>query len=354
MELYSCNTETLYEQIAPINEEHGIYLIRDRRTGGKYVKKILKTYNYDVYIKLQSLNIDGIPRIIHMNEGEGDLTVIEECIPGETIDSLLQYSGAMTEDAIINITARLCEILTRLHDQDPPIIHRDIKPSNVMITPEGKVYLLDLNAAKLEDADKDEDTVLLGTYGYAAPEQYGFGSSTVQTDIYAVGMLINTMLNGHYTKETVKGSPLTPVIEKCLMMKPVDRYQTALELREALLRPEKGNIVRFVPPGFRSLNPMHMFTAIIGYAAIASISLTLETRNQRSPAITWYERIFCLCILLSVVLFTADYLGIQEKLPLCRNRNIFIKTMGIVLFAFIIALVLLFIMIVGEATLFHA
>ena len=74
--------------------------------------------------------------------------------------------------------------------QIAPIIHRDIKPSNIMITEQNHVVLLDFNAAKLYTNASTNDTVLLGTKGYAAPEQYGFGSSSPQTDIYAIGVLI--------------------------------------------------------------------------------------------------------------------------------------------------------------------
>ena len=340
---------TRYTDIASLNEKHGVFLVRDESSGRMYVKKILKTYNLEVYERLRNAKIKGLPEIFHMDENDGELIVIEQYISGETVDSILKNRGAIPEDQVRDIAVKLCDILTDLHSMDPPVIHRDIKPSNVMVTSMGEVMLLDLNAAKLEDAEKAEDTVLLGTYGYAAPEQFGFGSSTVQTDIYAVGMLMNTMLLGEYSKDIVQGSILSGIIEKCVMIRAEDRYKSAAELRSALKSPKKKRISA-VPPGFRSGNPLHMFVAILGYTAIASISLSLETRTQiNHPMITWYERIWCLVIVLAMLLFAADYLGIQQKIPLCRSKNILLKMIGVVLFDAILGLGLMFVMVAIEA-----
>ncbi len=334
-----------YQIIVPLNEKHGVFLARDEASDRMCVKKILKTYNADVYERLRSSNIKGLPEIYHMEENNDELTVIEEYISGETVDSILKKKGAIPVDQVRQIAMKLCDILISLHSLTPPVIHRDIKPSNVMVIPMGEVKLLDLNAAKLEDTDKTEDTVLLGTYGYAAPEQYGFGSSTIQTDIYAVGMLMNTMLLGDYSKEIVKDCILSGIIEKCVMMRPEDRYKSAEELRSALNHPSKMNI-RFILPGFRTGNPIHMFTAVLGYAAIGSVCLSLETQNQvRYPGVTWYERIVSMIIILIMVFFAADYLGVQKRLPFCRSENVIIRIFGIILFEAIILAVLLFIMI---------
>ena len=348
-ETHDTQINTRYTDIASLNEKHGVFLVRDEEAGRMCVKKILKTYNMDVYERLQTSRVKGIPEIYHMQEDTEGLTIYEEYISGETVDSMLKNKGAMPDSKVRDIAEKLCDILSRLHEMDPPVIHRDIKPSNVMVTPAGDVRLIDLNAAKLENTEKDEDTVLLGTYGYAAPEQYGFGSSTIQTDIYALGMLMNTMLLGEFSKDIVKDSILSGIIEKCVMMRPEERYRSASELRTALNHPNKKNI-NFIPPGFRTKNPIHMLTAVLGYAAIGSVCLGLETGTQaRYPSVIWYERIVSMVIMLTMVLFAADYLGIQKKLPLCRSNNIIIKIMGIILFEVIISVGLLFIMIGIEA-----
>lgn len=60
----------------------------------------------------------------------------------------------------------------------PPIVHRDIKPSNIILTEDGRIVLIDLNAARLDDKNRSHDTQLIGTAGFAAPEQYGFAASS--------------------------------------------------------------------------------------------------------------------------------------------------------------------------------
>ena len=69
-----------YKDIAPLNEKHGVFLVRDEDAGRMCVKKILKTYNVDVYDRLQTSRVKGIPEIYHMQEDSGELTIYEEYI----------------------------------------------------------------------------------------------------------------------------------------------------------------------------------------------------------------------------------------------------------------------------------
>ena len=337
-----------YKELAPLNDRHGVFLVRHEQTGHICVKKVQKTFNIDVYNRIRASRIKGIPEIYYMYENGDTLTIVEEYISGRTIDSMIKNDGAMPADMVRTIAIKLCDVLKELHDLKPPIIHRDIKPSNVVVTSSGEVYLLDLNAAKIEDAGKEEDTVLLGTYGYAAPEQFGFGSSTVQTDIYALGMLINTMLKGECSRDVAEGNTLSAVISKCVMLNPEDRYGSIKELRSALVSPNNKNTSSWLPPGFRSGNPLYMLTAVVGYSLIAALCLSLETKNQGYMQITWYERIFCLVIMLMEVFFLADYRGIHRSLPLCRSNNLAIKIIGVIVFAAVLFIGVIFIMLAGE------
>ena len=337
-----------YKEIGALNREHGVFLVRDERTGAVRVKKEQQTFNSDVYRRIKASDIKGIPRIYAMHEEDGLLTLIEEYIPGETLENMLKNYGAMKADDVQRIASKICDILTTLHEMIPPIIHRDIKPSNIIITPAKEVYLLDLNAAKLEDSEETEDTVLLGTYGYAAPEQYGFGASTVQTDIYALGMLMNTLLRGEYSKEIIKDSPLSEIIEKCVMLQPEDRYPSAAGLKSALRSPGGITLHQLIPPGFRSGNPMHMFIAVLGYALIASLTLTLTTDHPTGVFLTWYERVGCFVMVLALVFFASDYMGVQKKVPLCRSKIPMLRAMGILVTVCILFFLFITILAAGE------
>lgn len=106
-------------------------------------------------------------------EEDSHLILIEEYISGRTLEDIIK-SHDLTSQYIIQYTEELCNILKELHAFCPPIIHRDIKPSNIIVTSSNHIVLIDFNAAKEYSEIESSDTVLLGTKGYAAPEQYGF------------------------------------------------------------------------------------------------------------------------------------------------------------------------------------
>lgn len=83
------------------------------------------------------------------------------------------------------------------------ITHRDITPSNIIIGFDGVVKIIDFGISRLHKENAKHDTQVLGTEGYAAPEQFGFKQSDCKTDIYALGVLLNYMLTGHIPSEVM-------------------------------------------------------------------------------------------------------------------------------------------------------
>ena len=218
-----------YEEISQLNKAHRVSIVRHRETGKICVKKILSVYNPAVYAALFHHPVKQTPRIYALYENQGTLTVIEEYISGDSLEEILEICGPLPEQETIRIAIMLCRILEELHSFTPPLIHRDIKPSNILVTEDGEIVLLDMNAAKFMNTDKAADTRLLGTPGFAAPEQFGFGSSTTATDLYAVGVLMDMLLGGR---------PATPglqkIISKCRELDPARRYQSASDLARDL------------------------------------------------------------------------------------------------------------------------
>lgn len=227
---------TDYREIRRINERDDIWVVEDLNSGERFVKKILTTYASDIYRYLLDNPINGMPRLYGVYEGTNKLVIIEEYINGSTLADVISEGNLKTERAV-NIAIRLCEILESLHSLKKPIIHRDIKPSNIIIDKDGAVWLIDINVAKWFKPDEVEDTRLLGTLYYAAPEQSGYGStaSSDKSDIYAVGILLNVMLTGKLPKEEKPDGDIRMIIEKCIAWEPEDRY-SAGELIEALQR----------------------------------------------------------------------------------------------------------------------
>lgn len=223
-----------YKKIATISKEHGILLVQHIKTGRTFVKKTADIHSKSVYETLKKMPVKGVPRTHEVCVLDGTLYIIEEQIAGKNLQEILDEKGTLTEKEVREVAMKLCDVLTRLHSLHPPIIHRDIKPSNVIITDDERVVLIDLDGAKKADYSAEKDTHMMGTPGYAAPEQFGFDSSKPQTDIYGVGKLMLVLLTGGTEKSKLKSGTLKKVIDKCLQMDPRQRYKTAKKLKSAL------------------------------------------------------------------------------------------------------------------------
>ena len=328
-----------YNKIGEINEEHKISIVQHRENKNIYVKKELDVYNLSVYSYLKDKSFRGLPKIYEVVESDNTLIVIEEYISGNTLESILSDNGALPEQQIIKYTLQLCDILKNLHNCTPPIIHRDIKPSNIMITPNDDVILLDLNAAKYMNPQTEEDTKLIGTKGYAAPEQYGFGSSNTRTDIYAIGMVINTMLVGSFSISTTE-SRLSTIIKKCTELTPQNRFESIEELQKALqalvlTKPDESSSqskswLTYLPPGFRTKNILHMLCAVPVYAMVFWLSLGLIVQDA-TPKQLFIERISCLVIFLTAIACICNYLGFHKAIPYGNSKNIFVRYLAVFL-----------------------
>lgn len=342
---------SFYKTIATLNQAHNIFLVQHQDTAKIYVKKILSIYNIDIYKKLLEHPIRGIPKIIEYYECDNELVLIEDYVSGQSLEELL-YTQTLDLSHIIHYCVELCTILQQLHNMQPPIVHRDIKPSNIIITEYGHVVLLDFNAAKFFSTNASSDTVLLGTKGYAAPEQYGFGASTPKTDIYALGILLKELAS------LLPSIPpyLTKIIDKCTKLNPSERYDTITDLSNTLLKilsqqqqtQKTPSHHRFLPPGFRTHTFWKMLLATLHYVFFFWLSLSLEVENTYGTAL-WIERIFVFTMFLSVVLISCNYLDIQKHFPLCNNRHHTLRILGIFLFDAIVVIILMFFMIILES-----
>jgi len=224
-----------YREIGVLNAEHGVFLVRHSETGLPFVKKYIHKDLRPVFEQLQKSRIPGIPSIEDILEDGDRVVVIEEYISGKTLEATLKESGPVSEHKTKEIAIRLCNTLEQLHSLKPPVIHRDIKPSNVILTGNGSVYLIDFNAAKHQDLNESRDTRLLGTTGYAAPEQYGFGPSRVQTDLYGLGILMAELLTGKPDPAACRKNYLGKIVRKAAHVDLNRRYVSAKQMRSALL-----------------------------------------------------------------------------------------------------------------------
>ena len=227
---------SLYESILQLNSsmKSEVSLVKNSLNDKVYIKKVLNTFNREVFERLKDIETIHIPRIYEILEWEEKLIIIEEFINGQTLQELIDEQGPLPEPIAIQYMITLCEVLTQLHQQDSPIIHRDLKPSNVMITNEGILKLIDFDVSRIYSHECGADTLILGTKGYASPEQFGFEQTDVRSDIYSIGVMINVLITKKVPKESPLDSPLRLVVEKCTSFSPERRYQQISELQFAL------------------------------------------------------------------------------------------------------------------------
>lgn len=342
---------SFYKQIAILNQAHNVFLVQHQDTGKIYVKKLLDIYNIDIYRELALHPVCGIPRIIDYYESDAQLILIEDYISGRSLEEIIQSSTLKLTD-IIHYCMDLCKILHKLHELHPPIIHRDIKPSNIIITEYDHVILLDFNAAKFFSASEASDTILLGTKGYAAPEQYGFGSSSPKTDIYALGILLKELTS----VLTDIPAEVSKIIEKCTELNPSDRYDNIDDVSDALLqcispqskKPLMRSCQKFLPPGFRTHTPWKMLLSSFFYLFFFMSSMSLEIVNTYGMAL-WIERFFCYIMLLTLIFVSFNYLDIKKYFFLCQNKHRIIRIFGVVLLDFVLLLIIFILMMITES-----
>lgn len=187
------------------NERARVELVRDKNTGLVAVKKTIHRAD-TVYPQLRDRQFAGTPMVYDLYQCAGETVVLEEYVPGETMARCAEGRRRLGVAQVGRWLCALCDILEPLHRAG--LVHRDIKPQNVLVRPDGQLFLIDFEAARQYDPRQKNDTVYLGTKGYAAPEQYGYAQTDARTDLYALGALANWLLCGKLPEERRWKGPL--------------------------------------------------------------------------------------------------------------------------------------------------
>lgn len=290
----------------------------------------------EVYRRLMASNSRYCPRVFAIEETSDGFEVAEEFIAGVTLQDILDGGKLFTETELIGIACQICSALLALHSIQ--IIHRDINPSNVMLLADGTANLIDFDSARYYDRQKGGDTRILGTEGFAAPEQYGFLQTDPRTDIYAVGVLINVLLTGCSPKEKMCTGSLRTIVKLCTEMEPDMRYQTAKELLKALRTTPASNPSWFMRmlrtiPGFRTWKPWKMVVGTLLYWCGFRYFLMMCT--PRSDATTLADTVplavlTTLVFLISLAIFT-NWCGIFYRVfPRLRKQHIIVRVFAMI------------------------
>ena len=206
-----------------------ITLLRHRKTGKRYVFRQFMG-SADVYRRLLTVECPHLPRIEEAVDSDGRVAVLEEYVQGDTLLFLLE-GGLLDWTEAKKVTQDVCAALWVLHSLGA--VHRDVKDSNVILRGSDAV-LIDFDASRIVKPELATDTVVLGTTGYAAPEQFGLSQTDGRADIYSLGVLLNVMLTGQHPSRKLASGKAGHIVQRCTMMNPDQRYQTVWELRDAL------------------------------------------------------------------------------------------------------------------------
>ena len=230
------------------------------------VKTIRPDIDRPEYLERMMREAQACARLSHPNivtvfeAGQADhvVYIAMEFLQGENLAETLD-NKALTFEEKVRILIKVLEALHHAHAQD--VVHRDIKPSNIHILPDGSIKLMDFGLARVLTADTlTASGNVLGTPHYASPEQLKGDMIDRRTDIYSVGVMAYEMLAGRRPFEPdnesissviikVINEPAKPmdtnvsrllpeiesIVSKSIAKKPVDRYQTADDMRRALV-----------------------------------------------------------------------------------------------------------------------
>jgi serine/threonine protein kinase len=239
---------------------------------------------------LSSLHHPNLPRIHDAFSEHGRSYLVMEFIDGKTLLQMLKDSGGrpLPVGQVLDYASQLCDVLAYLHSQNPRVIFRDLKPSNVMVKQDGHVMLIDFGIARFFKEGQEQDTVFLGSPGYAPPEQHGTSQTNPRSDLYALGATLHCCLTGRdpfHAEDRFafppvhQMNPLVPIeldqlIQRLLSIDERQRPNSALEVQQALLR-----IKQQAAAPTTGLNPV-LASAPTQYHQPAPAAVPIQSTNQ--------------------------------------------------------------------------
>ncbi len=254
----------MYEIIKEINDDTCL-AIKDAHL---YVLKRIDPGDSNIYKSLTQLNNPNIAAHFGCIAIENKFYAVEDYIQGCTLEEYCRANYPLNTGRIRGIADGICNGLRDIHRLG--IIHRDITPTNIIIDSGGTPVIIDFGISRRFKPDKSKDTRILGTQGYAAPEQYGFAQTGAQADIYSLGVLINYMATLKTPDEELPKNELYGIVRKCIEIDPVYRYKNIDELSNALNGRSAEAWLRAIP-GFRRGNGINMLIASFYYMSVAVI-----------------------------------------------------------------------------------
>lgn len=191
--------------------------------GRLYVRRY-REISQELFRRLQSVSCPFVEQLTEQSADENGAYIISEYIEGTPVSD-----RTFTEKEAVNALPELCAAISALHKAG--IIHRDIKPANLICGNDGHICLIDFDSARLEKTYQSHDTKMLGTAGFAPPEQYGFAQTDCRSDIYSFGVTMREILGDNADKPRFRR-----IINRCMQFEPEKRFSDIMAVSRAIKR----------------------------------------------------------------------------------------------------------------------
>lgn len=355
-----------YEKIALLgeNNDRKTWLVRQKNSNKIFVLKEIEIENISIYESLQYIKNRHLAAVKNIIEIENKAVVIEEYISGDILADKIENKNITKEDAV-DYTCQLFEVLSELEKVN--IVHRDITPKNILISSDNVVKLIDFGISRKTKEGRTKDTTILGTAGYAAPEQFGFMQTDIRSDIYSAGVVFHEMLTGKMPEgNKCICYDYKEFIQKCINISPENRFQTACQAYKELMKNYihydaklNENAVKFTNsaykttgkqdtasvkkdydyskmPGFRSGALWKKILGVCVYVFLVTVMAVGFEKCKGNTQAVMYECAAAFMYVFSTVVIAGNYKNWYNRMPIYKDMDSVVKMFSRVILSIMI------------------
>lgn len=229
-----------------------LWAVKQIRAEAVYDARIRESFLTEAEL-MKRFDHPGIPRIVDLVHEESRLYVVMDYVEGRTLRDILRDEGPRPPERVVDWGLQLCDVIGYLHGRAPAVVYRDVKPGNIMLTPEGRIRLVDFGIAMVTGGSGGEGggdggagdgaggARGVGTPGFSAPEQFDAPADVDErADIYGIGATMYALLTGRHPGRGRQAFPrscpprLRETIRRCMSRDPSRRYASCADLAYAL------------------------------------------------------------------------------------------------------------------------
>ena len=204
---------------------------------GKLYVRRYRAISRELFQRIRDVSCPYLERLVEQSRDENGAYFISEYVEGTPASD-----RTFSEKEAVKTLLELCVAVKALHRAG--VIHRDIKPSNIICGNDDHIRLIDFDSARMRVQFQSRDTEILGTGGYAAPEQYGFMQTDDRSDIYAFGVTMEEILG-----ENADNPKFRRIIKRCTQFDPDRRYRDISTVGHAIKRAVMPDFLPFAAAG---------------------------------------------------------------------------------------------------------